>query len=242
MSKHQILCVGGSGNFVFDYLQGTLHYGLGGVNKGRLFYNRKKDALEWTNKFENVYSQGIRSSSIGDNRDVKVSCVLAVSPTTVARAKSFLRNEYYGNGRRPLNEWRSWVDVPHPFNLMDFSWRLLLDFHSDDPQAKEAAAVGLMEGKDPIQECREFFHNKEEFLVIIDGLRSTQHWDMIKATYLSEPIKCTVVVITNKAEVAVHCERDTNKNAPDFILLHLTRTSVPNVLHFIKVWLSLVHV
>lgn len=186
-----------------------MHYGLGGVNiKNRLFYNRRKDALEWTNKFENVYSQGI---SIGDNPDVKLSCVLAVSRTAVARAKSFLRNEYYGNGRRPLNEWRSWVDVPHPFNLMDFSWRLLLDFYSDDPQAKEAAAVGLMEGKDPIQECREFFRNKEESLVIIDGLRSTQHWDMIKATYLSEPIKSTVVVITNNMEVATHCERDSQK-------------------------------
>ena len=88
---------------------------------------------------------------------------------------------------------------------MDFSWRLLLDFYSDDPKAKEAAAVGLMEGKDPIQECREFLC-EEEFFVVIDGLCSTRHWDLIKATFLSESIKCTIVVITNKTKVASHCQ------------------------------------
>jgi len=29
-----------------------------------------------------------------------------------------------------------WVDIPSPFNLTEFAWRLLVDFYSDDPQAK----------------------------------------------------------------------------------------------------------
>ena len=96
------------------------------------------------------------------------------------------------------------MDVPCPFNLTDFSWRLLLDFHSDDPQAKETAAVSMMEGQDPILECCKFLQ-KEECFVVIDGLRSTQDWDLIKATLLSEPAKGTIIVITNEAKVAAHC-------------------------------------
>ena len=99
-----------------------------------------------------------------DDVATKVYCLVPESGITVVRDRTFLRNEYYGNGSP---ERRSWVDVPQPFNLMDFSWRLLLDFYSDDPKAKEAAAVGLMEGKDPIQECREFLC-EEEFFVFVD--------------------------------------------------------------------------
>ncbi|RLN08372.1 hypothetical protein C2845_PM11G20380 [Panicum miliaceum] len=188
--------------------KGSWHYRLGGINKGRLFYDRRKDALEWTNKFKNVDLEemlGIETYVANPNNS-RVYCMASKNGTTVARNKAFLRNEYYRNGSHPisLSERRSWVHVPHPFNLMDFSWRLLLDFYSDDPKAKEAAAVGLMEGKDPIQECREFLR-EEEFFVVIDGLCSTKHWDLIKATFLSGPIKCTIVVITNNTFVEWHC-------------------------------------
>ena len=48
----------------------------------------------------------------------------------------------------------SWVHVPCPFSLMTFSRRLLMDFYSDDLQAMEAAAVGIMQGQDLYEECR----------------------------------------------------------------------------------------
>ena len=125
------------------------------------------------------------------------------------------------------------MDVPDPFDLTDFSWRLLLDFHSDDPQAKENAAVSMMEGQDPILECCKFLR-EEECLVVIDGLRSTQDWDLIKATFLSEPTKGTIVVITKEAEVAVHCEGD-----PDsWPGVHRAWHKVPNVPDVIEVWLN----
>ena len=100
--------------FVFYYLQGSWHYGLGGINKGRLFYNRRKDALEWTNKFKNVDLEEELMLGIGiyganpDDVVTKVCCLVPESGITVVRDRTFLRNEYYGNGSP---ERRSWVDV-----------------------------------------------------------------------------------------------------------------------------------
>ncbi|KAF6992205.1 hypothetical protein CFC21_009220 [Triticum aestivum] len=98
----------------------------------------------------------------------------------------------------------SWVDVPHPFNLKDFSWRLLLNFHSGDLQAQKNAAVGMMEGQDPIKECSKFLH-EDKCVIVIDGLRSTDDWDLIKAALLSDPVTSHIIVITNVASVAMHC-------------------------------------
>ncbi|XP_037468360.1 uncharacterized protein LOC119340541 [Triticum dicoccoides] len=98
----------------------------------------------------------------------------------------------------------SWVDVPHPFNMTDLSRRLLLDFHSDDAEAKETEARGIMEGQDPIQRCRKLMHQDRCF-VVIDGLRAMDDWDFIKTAFLSEPIKGCVVVITNDETIATQC-------------------------------------
>lgn len=98
----------------------------------------------------------------------------------------------------------SWVNVPHPFNLTDFSRRLLLDFHSDDMQAKEAAAVGIVEGHDPIQGCCRIM-SEQKCVIVIDGLRSKDDWDMIKATFLPYTTKTRMVVVTNEETVAKHC-------------------------------------
>ncbi|XP_047056007.1 disease resistance protein Pik-2-like [Lolium rigidum] len=98
----------------------------------------------------------------------------------------------------------SWVDVPHPFNLTDFSRCLLLDFYSDDLQAKKAAAVGIVQGQDPIQACRRIMH-QHKCLVVMDGLRSTDDWDLIKAAFLPDSAESRIIVITNEKKVAMHC-------------------------------------
>lgn len=95
----------------------------------------------------------------------------------------------------------SWVNVEHPFNLTNFSWRLVLDFHSDNLQAKRTVAFGIMEGQDPIQECCKFLH-EYKCLVVIDGLCTTHEWDLIKDAFLSETTKGCIIVITNEASVA----------------------------------------
>lgn len=98
----------------------------------------------------------------------------------------------------------SWVDVPHPFNLKDFSWRLLLDFHSDDLRAEKIVAIGMMEDQDPIQECSKFLR-EDKCVIVIDGLQSTDDWDLIKAALLSDQVRSHIIVITNLASVATRC-------------------------------------
>jgi hypothetical protein len=79
-----------------------------------------------------------------------------------------------------------------------------LDFHSDEIQSKKTAAVSIMEGKDPIQECCKFLCENKCF-VVIDGLRSTHEWDFIKDAFLRKPVKGSIVVITQTAAVATYC-------------------------------------
>jgi hypothetical protein len=98
----------------------------------------------------------------------------------------------------------SWADVPHPFNLTELSLRLLVDFHSDNIQAKETMAFAMMEGEDPIQGCCKFL--REEYcLVVIDGIRSTYDLDLILAAFLSETIYGRLILITNESAVETHC-------------------------------------
>ncbi|XP_044335815.1 disease resistance protein Pik-2-like [Triticum aestivum] len=69
--------------------------------------------------------------------------------------KSTLVRECYDHFREKLIthdiQRSAWVDVPDPFNLVEFSRLLLLDFHRPDLEAMEAAAIGIMQGQDPIQ-------------------------------------------------------------------------------------------
>jgi hypothetical protein len=98
----------------------------------------------------------------------------------------------------------SWVDVRHPFNLTDLSRHLLLDFHSDDFQANEKAAIGIMEGQDPVQECRRIMC-QYRCLIVIDGLQSREDWDLVQAAFLLDSTNACVIVITNEEKVAAHC-------------------------------------
>jgi hypothetical protein len=131
--------------------------------------------------------------------------------------KSFVaKSLYYSlmfNDRHKTYTAFSWVDVPYRFNLADFSRRLFLDFHSDNLQAKEAAAINMMEGEDPLEGCRKFMC-QEKCLIVIDGLRSIDDWDLIKAAFLvSESTKGSIVVITTEASLAKHCATAGNKVA-----------------------------
>ncbi|KAK1641980.1 hypothetical protein QYE76_059785 [Lolium multiflorum] len=105
----------------------------------------------------------------------------------------------------------SWVDVPHPFRLMEFSRRLLLGFYSKDLHAQETAAVGIMEGQDTTQACCHFLQ-QYVCTIVIDGLRSTHDWDSIKAAFLSEPTQTSrIIVITTEETVATHCALDNRR-------------------------------
>lgn len=103
-----------------------------------------------------------------------------------------------------------WVDVPEPFDLAEFSRRLLLDFNSYDPGEMEKTAVGIIQGHNPIQQCYETIR-KQKCLVVIDGLRSTRDWDSIKQAFWGHHHKHSCIyVITIDESVAQHCLNNSN--------------------------------
>jgi hypothetical protein len=71
----------------------------------------------------------------------------------------------------------SWVDVPHPFSVAEFSRRL--HWYSRYKTA---------------------FYS----LIVVDGLRSAEEWDLIRTSLLVNTTY-TVIVITDDESVARHC-------------------------------------
>uniref|UniRef100_A0ACD5W1F1 Uncharacterized protein n=1 Tax=Avena sativa TaxID=4498 RepID=A0ACD5W1F1_AVESA len=178
----------------------------------RFFSGRQLEAFEWREKYGLVGHQsewsGLCYQLEGDPGVISVWGVAGVGKTTLVKHIYYTNiiglSQY--NLRTGVTKY-SWVDVTYPFNLTDLSRSLLLDFHSDNLEAKETAAIGMMEGQDPAQECRNFMCRVKCFVVIC-GLRSIQDWDLIKEAFLSEPIEGCILVITNEASVARHCADD----------------------------------
>lgn len=122
---------------------------------------------------------------------------------------AFVRSIYHNQEEEADFEMFSWVDVPAKFHLTDLCWHLLLDFHSNNFENKDTAAIGIMEGRDPVQECCKILR-QNRCLVVIDGLRSTHDCDLIKHAFSSEinTNKSCIVVISNSKNVAEHVIRD----------------------------------
>lgn len=161
-------------------------------------YTPKRDAAtQWLHKFKHV----------AHKTDLYIIGVMAVAAANVAIisgvagvGKSFLvRTVYY----HAISEGRfqkfGWVNVSHPFNLVDLSRRLLLDLHSESLNHYSTLRI-----EDPIQACREFL-DEHKCLVVIDGLRSKEEWDLTKAALTFAPSGSRVIVITDEESVAAYC-------------------------------------
>jgi hypothetical protein len=119
-----------------------------------------------------------------------------------------MKESWEGNAHENEAVLYSWVDVPHPFNLMEFCWRLILGFYSGNLEAKDTVAARLIRGGDPILQCCKIL-SEQNCIVVIDGLQSPQDWDLIKDTFLSEPtffrkrsepaMRCSVVIPTTES-------------------------------------------
>lgn len=103
----------------------------------------------------------------------------------------------------------SWVGLSHsqPFNIRDFSRRLLMDFQLESLQAMESAPSRSIVGiKDAVRKCCELLSTRR-CLVVIDDLRSTQEWDLIQSSLLSRhsKSKTVIIAITTEANIATYC-------------------------------------
>ncbi|PNT62386.1 hypothetical protein BRADI_4g02520v3 [Brachypodium distachyon] len=174
---------------VKDLMKGSDHsgHGDGGSNK------KKEDEYELVGREDDL-----------EFLDSQSKCLDVTSVWGIAGVgKSAIVREYYDKKHR--YGMCGWVDVPHPFNPTDLCRQLLLDFYSGDHEAKETAAIGMIEGQDPIQGCCKILRENRCFLVI-DGVQSKDVWDLIKATLLSPPILgLTTIVITREESIAKHC-------------------------------------
>lgn len=181
--------------------------GYSDKDKSSAFSIRMVEARDWINKFEIIeeYSgwNPILEFVPDDSPPHGVTSVWGIAGVGKSAP---VRSFYYKSmiGDLELVRKYSWVDVPQPFNLTDFCRQLIMDFNSDDLEAKETAAVGMIEGQDPIQGCRKFLQ-EDNYFVVFDGLCSNDDWDLIKDVLLSGPIKGSIFVITNEKGVARHC-------------------------------------
>uniref|UniRef100_A0A8I6WCG5 NB-ARC domain-containing protein n=1 Tax=Hordeum vulgare subsp. vulgare TaxID=112509 RepID=A0A8I6WCG5_HORVV len=143
---------------------------------------------------------------------------------------SLVKHHYNKIKSMQLYAMYGWVEVPQPFNLMDLCQRLLLDLLSDDVHDKEAVAIGLFGGQDPIEVCIKILL-EHKCIVVFDGLGSTDDWDVINKTLFSQPISGGTIVITRQEKVARHCSQDNVYNTyglePD-VALDLFTTIILN--------------
>jgi hypothetical protein len=112
---------------------------------------------------------------------------------------ALVRNLYYdrmNDSATKIFTMYSWVDVSHPFNLRNLAWSLFSELQSDSHQQNGIS--------NPIQECHELLE-KHRCLVVIDGLQSTEEWDLIRHSLVSTHSRSIIVVITTEASIAIHC-------------------------------------
>ncbi|XP_066336957.1 uncharacterized protein [Miscanthus floridulus] len=161
----------------------------------------KNNADMWMDRFPLV---GVRKSQMEDlrgyiaNARMKGFAVVSVWGIAGVGKSALVRNLYYDtmcSGNRMFTMY-GWVDVSHPFNLAIFAWSLLSELQSDSPEQN-----GIT---NPIQECRQLLEN-HRCLVVIDGLESTEEWDLIRHSLVSTHPRSTIIVITTEASIGTHC-------------------------------------
>ncbi|CAN6381030.1 unnamed protein product [Urochloa humidicola] len=110
--------------------------------------------------------------------------------------KSALVRNLYRNQMSQNNIYAKyiWVDVYHPFNLVDFCKSLLMQFRSRSLETDE----------DPVKQCHGLLKD-EQCLLVIDNLQSTEDWDLIHGALAFRPSGSAIVVITNEERIALHC-------------------------------------
>ena len=156
-------------------------------------------AREWINNHKPV-GRGADIENLSSNK-TGVRPVFGIAGVGKSYIVKHVYFKHVVNQRSDFQKF-GWVDVPHPFNIRDFSWSLLLDLHSGSLQHDAMLRI-----RDPIQGCRELL-KRYPCLIVIDGLQSREGWDSIKdalAFEADEKNRSRIIVIANEESVASYC-------------------------------------
>jgi hypothetical protein len=166
-------------------------------------------------KRQRIYDALINDCRLPESPHVtSVWGIAGVGKSTLVKY-SYTKSMLNPEKKLPRHNYYFWVDVPHPFSLAELSLRLLRTFFLDyyPSEYQERVMIGILEGdRDPIQECVLFLQQqfKEAWLLVLDGLCSTDDWDIINATFGLDSRGFTIVV-TNDQHVAMHCANKNDK-------------------------------
>ena len=132
---------------------------------------KRNAATQWIDKFKRVarktdlYIIGLMAVVDWSAAVISVWGVAGVGKSFLVRTIYYYEIIYPQAAQDRRFQKFGWVNVSHPFNLVDLSRRLLLDLHSESLNHYSTLRI-----EDPIQACREFL-DEHKCLVIIDGLR-----------------------------------------------------------------------
>lgn len=205
---------------------------------------KKKAARDWRKKNKLVGRETDRW-----NMNLNAICredILVVSVWGVAGVgkSSLVKETYFKEMLKPrtYNKF-GWVNLAHPFNLLESLRNLLLDMHSESIQH-----CNMLTTADLMEECRQLFHGNK-CLVVIDGLQSTEEWDSIKGALTFVPSNSCIIVITTEESVAQYCTPPTQgmclnvKGLQIDMALKLFKSKVCSLdFHFCKMHLLFHHI
>jgi hypothetical protein len=174
------------------------------------FALKRKEAENWMNKHVLI---GRKSEMTHLHRIIvlahvfsfQVMSVWGISGVGKSALVKYLFCDRISN-RNALFEKYGWVNISHPFNIMDFSQSLLLNLLSGSIEAKETSRHhDPIKSKNFIIECLKIL-KRDKCLVVVDGLQSKKDWDLIRAELVSKSHRKTLfIVITTEASMAAHC-------------------------------------
>jgi hypothetical protein len=93
-----------------------------------------------------------------------------------------------------------WTHVYRPLNLKELASELLQDLQPISFEEKS-----ILRPDDPIEWCRQFLQVNAYCLIVIDGVESTDEWDLIKHAIAFGETCSTFIVTTREENVAKYC-------------------------------------
>jgi hypothetical protein len=115
---------------------------------------------------------------------------------------SIIRAVYENSNIKSKFTCRAWVRIMHPFNLEDFIYSLVEQFHAT------GGVNVLLERKKTVQELTEAFDgfvNKRRYLIVINDLSTIEEWDQVKRCFPNNNTGSRIIVSTQQVEVASLC-------------------------------------